>query len=366
MRMHDDLEENKKLKNKIAELEEQLRHREQILQEKEKKIRELWDLVQFLRLSNRIKRSFSSISRVAERLLNTSVLLLGYCRVSLQIRYLILKQKTNKIPRLPHEPLISIIIVNHNGKNYLRSLLKSISANTSYRNYEILIVDNNSSDDSVEFLNQINNPKIRIIENKTNLSFSEANNCAVKSAKGEILLFLNNDIIVLPGWLSHMVHVYFSKVPDKVGVVGSLLLYPGDPKIGTLIIQHAGVGFRREPDFIRPVNLDTGMKLRDRSYGTAEERIALTAACILVSKSRFAEAGGFDESYLYGYEDVDFCLKLYKSGYKNYLAGNSILFHDESATQNKTAIEEVEKRRKGNAAVFKMQWFGFLHDSELS
>lgn len=353
---YDDIES---LKNKVVALEKEMDRLNKLLTEKDVQLTASWELIQRLRLVNRIKAPFHLFSKFSKVLRSLG----RSCILIFQSKRLEQRQLKTAEVLLPYEPTVSIVIVNRNGKDHLGRLLPSIFRNTGYKNYEIIIADNCSTDGSVEFVRSFNHPQIKIIKNDKNLSFSKANNVAVAQARGELLLFLNNDTIALKGWLYHLLNVYFQNDPAKVGVVGSVLLYPGDPEKGAhLLVQHAGINFRDEGNFIRPVNIDSGAKYYERHYQPIEERTALTAACLLVSKFRFLEVGGFDESYVYGYEDVDFCLKLIQAGYKNYLAGNSVLFHDESATQHTLETEEIENRRRCNARVFSGQWFEFLRN----
>jgi hypothetical protein len=123
------------------------------------------------------------------------------------------------------EPLVSIIILNRNGLNHLKTLFKDFKKNTNYSNYEIIIVDNASTDASIKFIKELSNKlPIKIIENKENLSFSKANNNASKIAKGEYILLLNNDIEPTYGWLNEMMGTMQSK--ENVGAVGAKLIFP--------------------------------------------------------------------------------------------------------------------------------------------
>lgn len=348
---------------RIAELEKRLTHQEQLLIEREEKLTELYDQIQRRRISRRLQRWLRPLGRPYQSLIRR---IRGRRLHKEQDR---LEQRLKaKDPVFPADtPLVSLIILNRNGITYLQELLDSISEHTLYPNYEILLVDNHSTDDSVRYILSRNDTRIRLLELQVNMSFSSANNAAVAEANGSILVFMNNDMIALRGWLCELLEVFYSGKSATVGAVGSILLYPGDPKIsGHLHVQHAGIGFRQEDDFIRPVNQDAGALFVHADYGRAIEKIALTGACLLVSRPAFTEAGGFDEKYLYGFEDVDLCLKLSQKGYRNYVAGNSILYHHESRTQNSAPGISVRLRRAFNQEVFKRKWQTFLETSELN
>ena len=272
------------------------------------------------------------------------------------------RHKLNISPVLPEQcPLVSIIILNRNGAHHLRLLLKSISENTIYPNYEIIVVDNASDDESIEFLTS-NNFKftISIIKNKYNETFSRANNQAAEIAKGEFLLFLNNDVDPLYGWLNELIKCALKYLPN-LGSVGAKLIYPY--KKGTSLsytIQHIGIDFKMEKNFIRPYNMGRGLEPFNEISDQTAERSALTAATLLIERKRFFEVDGFDERFNYGYEDVDLSLKLYAKGYKNIYCPTAVLFHYESATQDEDEREYVKKRLLKNINILQEKWLGWL------
>ena len=259
-------------------------------------------------------------------------------------------------------PYVSIIMLNRDGREHLIRLFKTFKERTNYPNYEIIIVDNNSQDDSKEIIKQQTALPIVLIENKINKTFSEANNQAVEVAKGQYLLFLNNDVEVFDGWLNHLMDTALSN--KNIAAVGSRLIYPDSTesiynKTKSYTIQHAGIVFRQENGSIKPYNKDNGIPY-DLKQTQIEERVAVTAASLLVEKSKYLEVGGFDNRYNYGYEDVDLCLKFYKKGYKNYYNPNSILFHYEFGTQETNEKQIVKNRRLNNLEVFNKKWNTWL------
>ena len=259
-------------------------------------------------------------------------------------------------------PYVSIIMLNRDGQEHLERLFKTFKEKTDYPNYEIIIVDNNSHDDSKQIIKQQSALPIVLIENEINRSFSDANNQAVEIAKGDYLLFLNNDTEVFDGWLNHLMDTALS---DKnIAAVGSRLIYPDCSgsvfnKTKSYTIQHAGIVFRQENGSIKPYNKDNGIPY-DLDDTKIEERIAVTAACLLVEKTKYLEVGGFDPGYNYGYEDVDLCLKFYKKGYKNYYNPNSTLFHYEFGTQETNEKTIVRNRRLNNIELFNKKWNTWL------
>ncbi|MCD8151207.1 MAG: glycosyltransferase [Clostridiales bacterium] len=266
-------------------------------------------------------------------------------------------------------PFVSVIMLNRNGRSHLEILMKSLHEREYYRNFEIICVDNASGDGSVEYLESWKDEfDITIIRNNENMSFSVANNLGVKSAKGEYLLFLNNDTEVTDGWLDEL--LFSIKDASNAGAIGAKLVYPMIPS-GTVnkgkfySIQHAGIAFRdtkrENAYFIMPYNMDNGKPDADISC-ELRERIGVTAAVMLMSRTAFDVVGGFDERYIYGYEDVDICLKLYKAGYRNYYCPTCLVYHYEFGTQNDDAPSEVRERRLNNMHVFKGKWQRYLEE----
>lgn len=270
---------------------------------------------------------------------------------------------------LDFEPLVSIIIISRNGLENLKILFDSFANVSFYKNFEIIYVDNASTDKSIEFIEkQKSNYSITIIKNSENLSFSAANNIGAKSAKGEYLLFLNNDIEVTENWLDEML---LAAQSEKCGAVGAKLIYPIIPentinKGKSYLVQHKGICFSDcdfdGAHFIRPYNMGNCDDPIDIHDNDVEERSVVTAACLLVSKSAFEEVGSFDESYIYGYEDVDLCLKLHRKGYRNYCSCTSILFHYEFGTQAGSEADNraIVERRSNNIRVFRKKWQKYL------
>lgn len=264
-------------------------------------------------------------------------------------------------------PLVSIVMLNRNGKNNLEILMNSFHNRKFYDNFEIICVDNASTDDSLAYLETWSNEfSIKIIRNQENMSFSAANNLGVQSANGEYLLFLNNDTEVTDGWLDELLIAMHTA--DNPGAIGAKLIYPQIPN-GTINegksyrIQHNGIAFkdnfREKGYFVQPYNMGNGDA--DVNSGTELiERACVTAAVLLVSRAAFDEIGGYDEKYIYGYEDVDICLKLGKAGYKNYYCPNCLVYHYEFGTQNKDVAKEVRIRRLHNMDVFKGKWQSYL------
>lgn len=224
---------------------------------------------------------------------------------------------------------ISVIIPVFNKIQFTLICLDSISkAYNRENNFEIIIVDNASTDGTKEYLQfaEIIYPNLRVISNPVNIGFAKANNQGVKDAQGEYVIFLNNDTAVQNGWIDNLISIIEND--NSVGAVGCKLLFPDG------FIQHAGVVILEDKAnaeaplvanhvyYKGPASLPEANQLRTYQ--------ALTAACLMVRKSAFNSVDGFDEEYWNGYEDVDLCFKLRQDGWKLVYQPTSVVFHYES------------------------------------
>ena len=221
-------------------------------------------------------------------------------------------------------PLVSIIVPVFNKVDYTAKCLRAIAANTRDVPHEVIVIDNGSSDDTERMLSR--REAIRYRRNAANLGFARASNQGAAMATGRYLLFLNNDTEPHAGWAAAMV-AEMERDP-AVAIVGSKLLYPD----GT--IQHAGVGFAYamwQP--IMPMHVSSRQPAA--TVTQRRELNAVTAACMLVRPEVFLTVGGFDEGYVNGYEDVDFCLEVRSRGGKIVFAPASVVTHHESVTEGR-------------------------------
>ena len=246
------------------------------------------------------------------------------------------------IRKFKSKPLVSIIIPYKDKLDYLKRCIDSILKNTKYDNYEIILVDNNSEK---PFICNPNNDslEIRHYSFPNQFNFSAINNFAVKKAKGECLLFLNNDTEVTPGWLSEMVRQIQR---TSVGICGCKLVYPNEK------IQHAGVilgiggvASHSHYHFSKHEHGYFGFLNVVRNYS------AVTGACMITERSVFNEVGGFDEKLAVCFNDVDFCLKAGKLGYSVVYTPFAEVKHFESLSREKQPAEkeiELMKKRWGS------------------
>lgn len=243
---------------------------------------------------------------------------------------------------------ISIIIPVFNKVELTVQCLEALVANTEIQNYEVIIIDNASTDGTQEFLKNLGGD-VKIITNKENLGFAKACNQGAKAAYGEFIVFLNNDTIPQAGWLSELLN--FMQSHSDAGIVGSKLLYPD----GT--IQHCGASMRFDGKFFRHQYkfLEASHPLVDKE----RELDAVTAACFITRKDLFFKAEMFDEEYLNGCEDMDYCTAVRSMGYKIYYNPRSVLFHLESQTPR--TINRDEK----NFARYLSKWGSALMKNEI-
>ncbi len=242
--------------------------------------------------------------------------------------------------RTEHDPAehkayaVSIIVPVFNKAELTQQCLVKLAEVTQGLEYEVIVVDNHSTDGTVEFLSRLGGD-VQVIRNEDNLGFAKACNQGAAAARGRYLVFLNNDTIPLTGWLTALVQEVEQR-PD-VAVVGSKLLYED----GT--IQHAGVAFSRAT--FSPYHIYRGFPADSPAATRRRELQCVTAACMLVRREVFASVDGFDEGYRNGFEDVDLCLKIHERGWRIVYQPESVLYHLESRTPGRKAHEQDNARR---------------------
>jgi hypothetical protein len=236
-------------------------------------------------------------------------------------------------------PLVSVIIVNYNGQKYLADCLDSLSK-TNYPRFEIIVVDNASTDGSQKYLkakmlnvktnvkskslknnHQSSSFKLQVIFNKENLGFAAANNQGTKIARGIKLVFLNNDTLVEKNWLKELVK--FSLKNPKYLVQPKILFWPQKN-----IIDNVG-GIYRFPGF------GFGRGRGENDKGQFNQSVPVdyvNGTCFLIDKNFFHRLGNFDESYFLHYEDVDLNLRAKKAGGESWYCYKSVIYHKGSLT----------------------------------
>ena len=250
------------------------------------------------------------------------------------------------------KPLVSLIIPTHNRIDLLKRAISSILEKTIYSNYELIIIDHQSNEsESVSYLSEISSIKnIRIIRVVGSFNFSKFNNQAVNAANGSIVGLLNNDIeVITPNWLGEMVGL---AIQEGAGAVGARLWYPNDT------LQHGGVILGYGPS--RIAGHIHGIQRDNQGYFGQAELIqnfsAVTAACLLVKKSVYFEADGLDENLPVDYNDVDFCLRLIRLGYRNIWTPYAELYHHEHGTRGKTLNPQRDTQLSLDICYMQHRW----------
>ena len=253
------------------------------------------------------------------------------------------------------EPLVSIIIPNKDEKETLKKCLDSIKEKSTYRNYEIIIVENNSTGQEIfDYYKEIDGRDgIRVVYWKSGFNYSALNNFGFTFAKGDYNLCLNNDVTVItPDWLERMIGQCQRK---EVGIVGVKLYYPDDT------IQHAGViigiGGVAGAMFVGMARERSGYL---RKAILQQDLSAVTAACMMVDRKAWEGAGGFNEDLAVAFNDIDFCLKVRREGYLVVYEPNVELYHYESKSRGYEDTPEKQKRFLSEINYMKAHWSEIL------
>ena len=233
---------------------------------------------------------------------------------------------------------ISIIISVFNclelTKKCLQSLEESLPA---LLDYELLLVDDDSSDGSREFLTDYasDKPDCKALLNEKNLGYARSNNRAAEAAVGSHLLFLNNDTELTPGWIEPMLDAYRKLKRKKPGIVGNV-----QRRVSDGLIDHAGVfvNARGKPDHAQ---VDPAIAYPEIAYS---EHLAATGACILMPASVFREVNGFGTEFQNGGEDMDLNFKVRTAGYRVFVANRSCIWHHVSASPGRNDHHEFNTR----------------------
>lgn len=256
------------------------------------------------------------------------------------------------------KPLVSLIIPTKNAKGLVKTCIDSIVEKNTYKNYEILLIDNNSDDrESLEYFTHLqhNHPKVRVLPYPHAFNYSAINNFAVQHAQGDIIGLINNDIeVISQTWLTDMVaHVQRA----DIGCVGAKLLYPDDR------VQHAGVvlGYGGGAGHAHKYFPKNHPGYLNRLVAT-HNYCAVTAACLLVKRSDYEAVNGLNERDLtVAFNDVDFCLKVRGLGRRNLYCAEAVLYHHESVSRGAEDTPEKRQRFEQELSYLQTHWAEFIH-----
>lgn len=257
---------------------------------------------------------------------------------------------------LTGDPKVSIIIPNRNHFGDLKRCIDSIRSVSSYANYEIIVVENNSSEQSIsDYYTELEKNGIarivRYMPDEGSFNFARICNIGVREASGEYILLLNNDTSVITiNWIEELL-MYAQR--EDVGAVGAKLYYPDRT------IQHAGIviglGAHRTAGHVHYRVAQTNLGYMGRLC-YAQDFSAVTGACLMVKKSLYEEVGGLDESFAIALNDVDFCLKLRERGLWNVWNPYCELYHYESASRGSDIKGDNADRYNEESARFRERW----------
>lgn len=252
-------------------------------------------------------------------------------------------------------PSVEIIIPTRDSATLVEQCVNSIRDKSSYPNFRITIIDNGSVEQATHdlFARLLTDDRIKIVRDDSPFNYSALNNRVGLASTADFICMMNNDIEVINAdWLEEMISV---AVQSKVGAVGAKLLYPDDT------IQHAGVvlgvgGIASHAHKHFP-NTMAGYFARARLRNAMS---AVTAACLLIRQSIYAEVGGLDEQLHVAYNDIDFCLRIRKAGYRNVWTPYAELYHHESATRGAEDTPEKISRFNRETELVRQRWGDLL------
>jgi GT2 family glycosyltransferase len=267
---------------------------------------------------------------------------------------------TRIVYSLPEKkPLVSIIIPTKDCVGFLKRCVESIVNRSTYTNYEILIVDTGSKEkETLSYYDSLSDDRrISFVKWDKPFNYAAVNNFAAKKAKGQHYLFLNNDTEVMTGeWIESMLE--FSQRSD-VGAVGAKLFYPDTTlQHGGVIIGLGGVAGHSHKYF------PSGHRGYFGRLVVPTNLSAVTAACIMIPKTVFEQARGFDEGYALAFNDVDLCLKIRGLGKLIVWTPYAQLVHYESKTRGYEDTAEKQARFAGEVDRFKSKWGDFLRNGD--
>ncbi|MGY0797608.1 glycosyltransferase family 2 protein [Lysobacter sp. A286] len=253
------------------------------------------------------------------------------------------------LPATP--PKVSLIIPTRDKVELLRMCVESIFSKTTYPDFEVVVVDNQSSDpDALAYLAELEGlERVRVLRYDAPFNYSAINNWAVDQCDGEVIGLVNNDIeVISPDWLEEMVS---QAIRPGIGAVGAMLYYPNDT------IQHAGVVLGVQGV---AAHAYAGMPRGYPGHGgrarVAQGLSAVTGACLLVRSEVFEQVGGLDEQLQVAFNDIDFCLRLREAGYRNIWTPFAELYHHESASRGSEDTDEKKQRFAAEVELMQQRW----------
>jgi O-antigen biosynthesis protein len=250
--------------------------------------------------------------------------------------------KTSRALAYSEPPIVSIILVTFNQFNYTKECIESVKLYTKL-NYEIILIDNASSDDTIAQVKHIY-PEIRVIANAENLGFPAAVNQGIKAAMGSYVLILNNDTVVTKGWLERLIDV--AESDPHIGVVGPI----SNSVSGAQFDSQAKYSSIKEMELY-------AQNAKTKNAGVITQFPRLAFLCTLIKRRTFEELGGLDERFSPGnFEDDDYCLRAQLAGYKAVIAADVFIHHYGSKSFKSDGENNYAERLKINGEIFADKW----------
>ncbi|MCD7820240.1 MAG: glycosyltransferase family 2 protein, partial [Lachnospiraceae bacterium] len=257
------------------------------------------------------------------------------------------------------EPLVSVIIPNKDEKETLRKCLTSVLEKTTWKNFEIIVVENNSKTEEIfDYYKEIDGRNgVHVVYWDRDFNYSAINNFGVQYAKGDYILFMNNDMeVISPDWMTELLG--HCQRPGT-GIAGCRLYYPDDT------VQHAGIivgiGGVAGSVFVGLKRGHTGYMHRE---SLQQDLSAVTAACMMVKREAYNKAGGFEERLAVAFNDVDFCLRVREAGYLVVYDPYAELYHYESKTRGTEDTKEKAMRFQGEIEYMRGRWNRMLREGD--
>ncbi len=241
------------------------------------------------------------------------------------------------IKQIDNELKASIIIPVCNGLEFTKQCIDSIVEIGAKYKFEIIVIDNNSTDGTQEYLHNLTlNETIKLITNNHAVSYSKSNNQGAELAKGKYLVFLNNDTKVRPNWLDNLIEKF--KADDSIGVQGAKLLYDDSH------VQHCGIVYGElKTNLLSHYHIYLSAPATAERVNKEREFQFVTGALFAIRSEVFREVKGFDENYYFGYEDLDLCMKVRRVGFRVLYNPNIEVYHFESKTKELIGINNFER-----------------------
>ncbi len=244
-------------------------------------------------------------------------------------------------------PKISIVVLTYNNLDLNKECIRSVLERTAYPNYELIVLDNHSTDGTVEYLKELqsmNHPNLRIILNEENSGFAGGNNKAIETAEGEYIVLLNNDTLVTRGWLTNWVKHFIDD--PKVGMVGAVTNSIGNEAM-------ISVNYKNKAE-LDSFAYQYTLAHKNEVYRDID-RIAMFG--VMIRKSIIDRYGALDDAYKVGmFEDDDYAMVVKKAGYEIYLAEDVFVHHVNNASFKKLESKEYKEIFEKNKAYYEKKW----------